>query len=242
MKKLITTLFLLLASVTGAFAQSSPGFYYGFVPTAAQWNSYFAGKQDVLGFAPVNPSGGTMTGRFVTAAPGASLAGFNVTPGTTPSAPANGDIWATSTQAFVRIGGVSYQINQNPGRISYSVAGVNFNTAGDTQIPLALPAWATRYLVEGVRISNANHTLVTATAGVFTAASGGGVAVVTAASAITVSATADATNNNSQAMTVNNANTLSYTLASQPILYFKIGTPEGTAATATVTVTITPLP
>ena len=31
-----------------AFAQSSPGFYTGQVPTAAQWNSFFAGKQDLL--------------------------------------------------------------------------------------------------------------------------------------------------------------------------------------------------
>lgn len=34
----------------GAFAQSSPNLIYGQVPTAAQWNSYFQAKQDVLSF------------------------------------------------------------------------------------------------------------------------------------------------------------------------------------------------
>lgn len=41
---------------SGAFAQSSPGLAFGQVPTAAQWNSYFAAKQDYLGFTPLNPS------------------------------------------------------------------------------------------------------------------------------------------------------------------------------------------
>lgn len=41
---------------TIAIGQSSPGLRQGQVPTAAQWNSYFAAKQDFLGFAPLNPS------------------------------------------------------------------------------------------------------------------------------------------------------------------------------------------
>lgn len=40
--------------VSGALAQSSPGLVTGQVPTAAQWNSYFAAKQDYLGFTPLN--------------------------------------------------------------------------------------------------------------------------------------------------------------------------------------------
>ena len=242
MRKLIIFLLAAIMMPTAAFSQTSPNWYSGYIPSTAQFNAAFASKQDLLGFTPINPSGGTMTGRFVTAAPTATLGGFNLTPGSPPSAPANGDIWTTSTGAFARIGGVTYQINQNSSRVSTSAIAVDFNTAGDNAIPIKLPVWATRYIVDSVRISNASHTLVTATAGVFTAASGGGVAVVTAASAITVSATADATNNNAQAMTINNSNTESYLLASQPNLYFRIGTPEGVAATANVTISVTPLP
>lgn len=43
-------------------AQSTPNFTYGQVPTVAQWNSYFAAKEDVLGYTPVNRAGDTMTG------------------------------------------------------------------------------------------------------------------------------------------------------------------------------------
>lgn len=45
MKRLILALALLLAPFA-AHAQSSPGLSYGQVPTAGQWNSYFAAKQD----------------------------------------------------------------------------------------------------------------------------------------------------------------------------------------------------
>lgn len=41
---------------TIAIGQSSPGLRQGQVPTAGQWNSYFAAKQDFLGFTPLNPS------------------------------------------------------------------------------------------------------------------------------------------------------------------------------------------
>jgi hypothetical protein len=120
---------------------------------------------------------------------------------------------------------------------------VDFNAGNtDTSFTMALPSWATRYLVSAVRISGASHDLSTATAGLFTQAAGAGTAIVTGASAITVTATADGTNNNAQAMTVNNGNTLSYTLSGFPTLYFRVATAEGAAATATVTIQITALP
>jgi hypothetical protein len=47
MKKLFSALLLLLASsFVFAASNSSPGLYYGQVPTAGQWNSYFATKLD----------------------------------------------------------------------------------------------------------------------------------------------------------------------------------------------------
>ncbi len=42
-----------------AQAQGSPGFVYGQVPTAAQWNSYFAAKQDYSAAAVTGPGAAT---------------------------------------------------------------------------------------------------------------------------------------------------------------------------------------
>lgn len=62
MKKLACAIAIVLALGTFAKAQSSPNLIFGQVPTAAQWNSYFAAKQDVLGFTPLNRAGDTMGG------------------------------------------------------------------------------------------------------------------------------------------------------------------------------------
>ena len=42
-----------------ANTQSSPNFVKGQVPTAAQWNSYFSGKQDALLLATISITGNT---------------------------------------------------------------------------------------------------------------------------------------------------------------------------------------
>lgn len=124
-----------------AKAQTSPNLTKGQVLTAGQWNNLFAGKQDTLGYTPMNSAGGVFTGRVVTSAPGASLAGLNLTPGTAPGAPVNGDVWVTSAGMFVRINGstigplassasVSVTVGTTPigggtsGRILYNNAGV----------------------------------------------------------------------------------------------------------------------
>lgn len=100
---------LLLAALycSQAAAQSNPGLSYGFVPTPAQWNNYLSQKQDVLNFTPLNQAGGVMSGRLVTAAPGTSTAGFNLSPGSTPASPVNGDLWATTLGLFAQINGVT---------------------------------------------------------------------------------------------------------------------------------------
>lgn len=92
---------------TPVLAQSNPGLTKGQVPTAAQWNSYFSAKQDVLGYVPLNVAGGTMTGRLVTTAPGATVAGLNLTPGTAPGSPVDGDLWVTSSGFFARVNGTT---------------------------------------------------------------------------------------------------------------------------------------
>ena len=104
--KLIATL-LYAASVNLALAQTSPNLTRGQVPTAGQWNSFFAAKQDVLGFVPVNQAGDTMTGPLITVAASASAAGLRAPPGVAPSAPVNGDLWTTNAGLFVRTNGVT---------------------------------------------------------------------------------------------------------------------------------------
>lgn len=106
MRKILLALAILLFPVA-ALAQSSPGLVNGQVPTAAQWNSYFAAKQDVLGYRPVNVNGDIMLGRFVTFASTVTAAGFNIPPGVAPTVPINGDVWTTSAGMFVRIAGTT---------------------------------------------------------------------------------------------------------------------------------------
>jgi hypothetical protein len=113
----------------------------------------------------------------------------------------------------------------------YVLTGVNFNAAtNDNAITLSLPSGTTRYLVLNCYICHASASISTATAGLFTAASGGGVAVA-ADQAITVTSASDATNNNAMALTITNSVTRSYTAST---LYFRTGTAQGSAATGDV--------
>lgn len=104
MRKLLTALALCLVA-GGAFAQSNPNLTRGQVPTAAQWNSFFSAKQDVLGFNPLSIAGGALTGELITVAPTAVTAGFNLPHGTAPTSPVNGDLWTTTGGIFAQING-----------------------------------------------------------------------------------------------------------------------------------------
>ncbi len=105
MRSLKFAIAFLLAAATSAIAQTSPNLTKGQVLTAGQWNALFASKQDTLNYTPLNTAGGVMTGRLVTAPSGASTSGLNLTPGSVPASPADGDMWATSAGLFVRING-----------------------------------------------------------------------------------------------------------------------------------------
>jgi hypothetical protein len=98
---------LWLAFALPAFAQSSPSWTYGYVPTTAQWNSEWASKQDFLGAPPLLITGGTMTGPIVTAASATTGAGLNIPPGAAPTSPNNGDFWSTSIGFYGRVNGVT---------------------------------------------------------------------------------------------------------------------------------------
>jgi hypothetical protein len=95
------------ALASSANAQSSPNLSYGQVPTASQWNSYFAAKQDTLGYTPLNQAGGTMLGKLTTFPPTSSISGFNLTPGVAPLSPVDGDLWVTNTGLYVQISGAT---------------------------------------------------------------------------------------------------------------------------------------
>ena len=107
MRRLILALASLALSSIAALAQSSPNLITGQVPTAAQWNKFFADKQDVLGYVPLNVAGGTMTGLLTTAASTATTAGFRAQQGTAPSSPVNGDVWMTTAGLFYRANSVT---------------------------------------------------------------------------------------------------------------------------------------
>lgn len=126
MFKKATAAALLMFLSTQAIAQTSPGWSYGQVPTAAQWNAAFATKQDVLGYRPINQIGDTMLGRL-TFAPSLAVAGAGVRfgVGAPPNSPVDGDFWITVAGAFMRINGTSLQILTVPtlcdGVMSYAI-------------------------------------------------------------------------------------------------------------------------
>lgn len=118
-------------------------------------------------------------------------------------------------------------------------ASVNFNSANtDTSIPITIPTGFSRYRVAGVFISGASASISTATAGLFTASGGGGTAIVTGGSALTVTTASENTNNNMMSLNVNNSTSQSYNAAT---LFFRVGTPQGSAATGTVEIWIQPV-
>ena len=107
MKKIAAVLFLALLWTSSALAQSSPGWSYGTVPTPAQWNAAFAGKQDFTGGALCSTAGCIMSGTLTTATPSATLVPFIIPQGAAPTSPPNGAIWTTSAGMFAEINGAT---------------------------------------------------------------------------------------------------------------------------------------
>lgn len=138
----------LFASMHSVCAQSSPGLVYGQVPTAGQWNSYFAAKQDVLGFRPVNQAGDSMAGKLNTFSSSSVQAGLNLAPGVAPGAPNNGDMWVTFSGLYVQVNGVTIgPLAATGNNIFTATQVVNLNVA---KPPLPLPGT----LFQGVQADN----------------------------------------------------------------------------------------
>ena len=66
-------------------------------------------------------SGGTATGKIIFAASVAGAASFNVPHGTAPTSPSNGDTWTTTVGWFVRINGVTKQVQFTGDSVDASV-------------------------------------------------------------------------------------------------------------------------
>src|SRR5260221_6291932 len=128
------------------------------------------------------------------------------------------------------------QLNQvGPVGLAFNLEDVNFNaTNTDNAVTITLPGNIERYSINSIRLNNASASISTATVGVFTGAGGTG-QTIAANQAITVTSAATDTNNNTQSLTLTNGNTEAYNDAT---LYVRVGTAQGTAATADVVVII----
>lgn len=92
-----------------AMAQSACSYIvYGAVLTAAQWNSCFQAKQDLIGYVPLNVAGGTMSGKLTTAVPNSATAMFRLPQGSAPTSPLDGDTWMTSSGLYYRANGTTF--------------------------------------------------------------------------------------------------------------------------------------
>lgn len=126
----------------------------------------------------------------------------------------------------------------NPGYVEITARGVDFNDDNsDTPIKIVLPQPYTEYVVNRVAIANASGPLTTATCSMWTEPNGAGTAIVASGSAITVSTGSDNTNNNTQSLTIVNAQTNAW---KHTTLYFRVQTAQGSAATGDVTIIVEP--
>ena len=129
----------------------------------------------------------------------------------------------------------------SPNAIIFTALNINFNATGDTAIPISLPPGFTRYKQNTILISGASASLSSSSVGVWTATAEGGTPIVSAVTP-TITTASDGTINNLMSLTIVNLNTASYTLSGFPTLYFHVATAQGSAATASVTVSVVPLP
>jgi hypothetical protein len=151
---------------------------------------------------------------------------------------------AQAEQASIDTSGIitgnSLKVGAAPvGALSVHLSAVNFNDdLSDNAVAIVLPSGYTRWRILSINISGASASITTATAGAFTAAAGAGTTIA-ADQSLTVSTASENTANNCMALTTTGTNTQSY---NDTAVFFRIGTPQGSAATANVTFTYVPLP
>lgn len=120
-----------------------------------------------------------------------------------------------------------------PGFIRYQFSNINFNTTNtDNLLTFTLPAGVSRYRINSLLITHASVALSTATAGLFTGAGGTGLGMAANQSLAGLTQTAENTTGNALALSLVSAGTTALNLTT---LYLRIGTAQGVAATANVT-------
>ncbi|MEG6521182.1 phage tail protein [Desulfotomaculum sp. 1211_IL3151] len=72
----------------------------------ASWN----GKQDALGFAPVNKAGDTVEGKLTLPTGTTAEASLTIPHGVAPTIPVNGDVWTTTSGLYLRLNGTTRTI------------------------------------------------------------------------------------------------------------------------------------
>jgi hypothetical protein len=114
---------------------------------------------------------------------------------------------------------------------------VNFNSANtDTPIPFTMPTGYTRMVPFRVLINGASAAISSSNFGIFTATAGGGAAIQAAATGSTVTTSSDATlNNTANFSLLQTTSFVAASLATPNTIYFRVGTAQGSAATANVT-------
>ncbi len=121
-------------------------------------------------------------------------------------------------------------------------ATVDLNAANtDTAITITLPTGITNYMIQAVVVKNKGTTasLTTATAGLFSAAAGAGLALAANQALSAIAAKDVNTDANALALTITVA---ARTWLDDTALFFRVGTAQGAAATADVYVYARPMP
>lgn len=126
-----------------------------------------------------------------------------------------------------------------PGVLRYTLNNVNLNSANtDNTFSFSLPSGFTRWQVFRCLVTNASTSLTTVTAGLFTGAGGIGQTIAANQALSSITQTAANVTGNMFLMSITNPNSEAYSVST---VYFRIGTAQGSAATADVVLQISPL-
>jgi hypothetical protein len=143
-----------------------------------------------------------------------------------------------TTDGVIQDSGVAF-VN-TLGLFRSDVLGINFNAANtDFPIPINLPVGYTKYRLQTFLISGASGTLTTATFGLFTQPAAAGVIIIASGTACLINTNLMDTATNMQNPTIIGLNTIAY---SDTVLYFRVQTPQGGAATANISAFYQPVP
>lgn len=155
----------------------------------------------------------------------------------------NGTAAVGSSTRYARADHV-HPIDTHLGQMAVSIAAVNFNSANtDNAIAIVLPPGYTRFHLLRVSITHASGSLTTSTFGLFTTTGGGGLALIPAGTANTVSTSADNASGNMQNASLGfPVSSVAASLPTPNTIYFRVGTAQGSAATGDVTAYYFPAP